>query len=160
MALAAFAPWAMLRLIPLAEVASAAASSLSAGRAAAIQRLQRSDAWATEGAHWIAKTRQMRDAARDVAADPVRESPDGAAAVRAGEASGTETPAVGASEDAHSEKPNIPQGSREPERDLATDPGRIGSSPRSPTWDSSLQVLDLEQLAAGATEPPPERPAA
>jgi hypothetical protein len=67
MALAAFAPWAMLRLIPLAEIASAAAGSLTSGSSGAIQRLRQSDAWAAEGDHWAAKTAGMRDAAREAA---------------------------------------------------------------------------------------------
>jgi hypothetical protein len=68
MALAAFAPWAMLRLVPLAEVASSAAGSLSSGLSsgpsAALQRLRQSDAWAAEGDHWAVKTARMRSAAR------------------------------------------------------------------------------------------------
>jgi hypothetical protein len=64
MGLAAFSPWALLRLIPLAEIASAAAGSLSAG-SNALHRLQQSDAWASEGDHLASKVGQMRDAADD-----------------------------------------------------------------------------------------------
>lgn len=64
MALAALAPWAVLRLIPLAEVASSAAASLGVGSQAALHRLQQADAWASEGHHWITKMARMRDAAR------------------------------------------------------------------------------------------------
>jgi hypothetical protein len=68
MALAAFAPWAMLRLVPLAEVASSAAGSLSSGPSAALQRrLRQADAWTEEGNHWAAKTARMRTSAREAA---------------------------------------------------------------------------------------------
>lgn len=63
--LAAFAPWAMLRLIPLAEVAGAAAGSLTAGPKSALRRLQQSDARASQIDDWISKIAQMREAARD-----------------------------------------------------------------------------------------------
>jgi hypothetical protein len=59
--LAAFAPWAVLRLIPLAELASAAAGSLRTGSQEALLRVQQSDAWASEVNHWSLKIAQMRD---------------------------------------------------------------------------------------------------
>lgn len=62
MALAAFAPWAVLQLLPLAELASAAAGSLKTGSQGALLRLQQSDAWAAEANHWALKTAQMRKA--------------------------------------------------------------------------------------------------
>ena len=60
MALAAFAPWAMLRVVPVTEIASGAAASLHGGASAAWLGLQRSDAWTAEGDHWASKTAQMR----------------------------------------------------------------------------------------------------
>jgi hypothetical protein len=60
MALAAFAPWAMLRMVPLTELASGAAASLRGGASAAFHGLQRADAWTAEGDHWASKTAQMR----------------------------------------------------------------------------------------------------
>ena len=74
LALATFAPWAMLRVVPLTEIASGAAASLRGGGSIAFNGLQRSDAWASEADHWASKTAQMRrtaetgDAAN--AADP------------------------------------------------------------------------------------------
>jgi hypothetical protein len=64
MALAAFAPWAVLRLIPLAELASAAAGSLKGGSSQALLRLQQADAWSSQVDHWALKTAQMREAVR------------------------------------------------------------------------------------------------
>ena len=70
MALAACAPWALLRLIPFAEVASSAAASVTTGSQAALHRLQQSDAWASEGHHWLSKMAQMREAAAEAAGAP------------------------------------------------------------------------------------------
>lgn len=73
MALATFAPWAMVRLIPLAEVASAAATSLKPGSANALLRLQQSDARASQAEDWGSRIAQMRELAghaRDPAPDP------------------------------------------------------------------------------------------
>jgi hypothetical protein len=58
--LGAFAPWALLRLIPLAEIASSAASSLGDGRRSAGLAFQRADAVADEGENWATRTAAMR----------------------------------------------------------------------------------------------------
>ena len=63
MTLAAFTPWALLRLIPLAEVASAAAASLKPGAGTALLRLQQADARASQVDQWASKMAQMRDTA-------------------------------------------------------------------------------------------------
>lgn len=76
MTLAAFTPWALLRLIPLAEVASAAASSLKPGAGAALLRLQQADARATQVDQWASKMAQMREAAGQASpADTTPEPP-------------------------------------------------------------------------------------
>jgi hypothetical protein len=58
--LAAFAPWALLRLLPLTEVASAAAGSLRHEGRAALGGARQADAAATEGDIWASKAAQMR----------------------------------------------------------------------------------------------------
>ena len=64
--LGAFTPWAMLRLLPLAEVASGTAGAL---RDQAEAGLHHADGWATQAHHWVATTAHMRHA--------VRTAPDG-----------------------------------------------------------------------------------
>jgi hypothetical protein len=63
----AFAPWALLRLIPLAEIASGAAGALTDGRRSAGAAFQRVDAKAQDGEKWAARTTDMRREAEDVA---------------------------------------------------------------------------------------------
>jgi hypothetical protein len=55
--LGAFAPWAILRLLPLAEVASGAAGAL---RGHSLVGLQHVDAWATHAERWAGLTAQMQ----------------------------------------------------------------------------------------------------
>lgn len=124
MTLAAFTPWALLRLIPLAEVASAAAASLKPAGGAALLRLQQADARASQVDQWASRMAQMRDAVGEAAgaesvpeaagagsgaggatgrldslpqpppAEPPGQSPSGTA-VPAPPASGTNAPAAG-----------------------------------------------------------------
>ena len=63
----AFAPWALLRLIPMAEIASGAAGALSDGRRSAGGAFARADAKAHEGETWAERTSAMRREAEDVA---------------------------------------------------------------------------------------------
>jgi hypothetical protein len=58
--LAAFAPWALLRLLPLTEIASAAAGSLRHEGRSALGGAQQADAAATEGDMWASTAAQMR----------------------------------------------------------------------------------------------------
>ena len=58
--LAAFAPWALLRLLPLTEVASAAAGSLRHEGRSALGGARHADAAATEGDVWASTAAQMR----------------------------------------------------------------------------------------------------
>jgi hypothetical protein len=58
--LGAFAPWALLRLLPLAEIASGAAGSLQREARGALGAGQRSEAWAGEGDRWASRTAEMR----------------------------------------------------------------------------------------------------
>jgi hypothetical protein len=58
--LAAFAPWALLRLLPLTEVASAAAGSLRHEGRSALGGARQADAAATEGDVWGSTAAQMR----------------------------------------------------------------------------------------------------
>jgi hypothetical protein len=58
--LAAFAPWALLRLLPLTEVASAAAGSLRHEGRSALAGARQADAAATESDGWASKAAQMR----------------------------------------------------------------------------------------------------
>lgn len=63
--LGAFAPWAVLRLLPVTEIATAAAGALRHDGRAALDGAGRADAWAGEGEAWAAKAAQMRREARD-----------------------------------------------------------------------------------------------
>jgi hypothetical protein len=87
MALAAFAPWAMLRVVPLTEIASGAAGSLGGGASTAFHALQGADAWTSAADHWASKTAQMRRTAEsDDGADAADggDGTDGATAARDG----------------------------------------------------------------------------
>jgi len=66
----AFAPWALLRLLPLAEIASSAAGPLRHEGRAAMGASQRADAWAGEGDKWASQTAQMRRDAEEAKPDP------------------------------------------------------------------------------------------
>ena len=61
----AFAPWALLRLLPLAEIASSAAGSLRGEARASLGGVQRAEAWSTEGDKWASRTAQMRQEGAD-----------------------------------------------------------------------------------------------
>jgi hypothetical protein len=66
--MAAFVPWALLRLLPIAEIASGAAGSLRSEANAVAGGLARAGAWGFEGHDWAMTAAQMR---RDVdAAEP------------------------------------------------------------------------------------------
>lgn len=104
--LAAFAPWALLRLLPLTEVASAAAGALRHEGRSALGPTRQSDASATEADVWASKAAQMRREAREAdqvdAARAVKEkldAADGAAAPGKGE-----DPAASAEGDAPSSR--------------------------------------------------------
>jgi hypothetical protein len=66
----AFAPWALLRLLPVTEIASSAAGSLRAEGRSSLSGPgpQRAEARAVEGDRWAARTAEMRREAE--AADP------------------------------------------------------------------------------------------
>jgi hypothetical protein len=61
--LGAFAPWALLRLLPMAEIAAATAGALRGHSGAARLALQHADARATEAHRWVTTTNHMRSAA-------------------------------------------------------------------------------------------------
>jgi hypothetical protein len=68
--LGAFAPWALLRLIPLAELASAAAGGLRGQAGTGVAALRQIDTWAaSEKDRWATKTAAMR---RSSDAEPTR----------------------------------------------------------------------------------------
>jgi len=56
----AFAPWALLRLLPFTEIASAAAGSLTGSARLAGVAYHRADGAAREGHNWAARTADMR----------------------------------------------------------------------------------------------------
>jgi hypothetical protein len=58
--LAAFAPWALLRLLPVTEIASAAAGSLRREGHGAMGGAGRADAWANHLGDWANKAAQMK----------------------------------------------------------------------------------------------------
>jgi hypothetical protein len=59
LALGAFTPWALLRLLPLAEVASGTAGALRDQAGIGLRSLRSADAWAGEAHHWVTLTAQM-----------------------------------------------------------------------------------------------------
>lgn len=61
--LGAFTPWALLRLLPLAELASGAAGALRGQSGATLRALQHADGWATEAHRWATTTAHMRRSA-------------------------------------------------------------------------------------------------
>jgi hypothetical protein len=61
--LGVFTPWALLRLLPLAELASGAAGSLRGEARAAVSGPQWADARATQADDWTSRTAEMRRAA-------------------------------------------------------------------------------------------------
>jgi hypothetical protein len=78
--LGAFAPWALLRLLPLAEITSGTAGALRGHAGTALGALHQADDWATYGQRWATRVAQMRrtgvagasveDDAADVDAEP------------------------------------------------------------------------------------------
>jgi hypothetical protein len=63
--LAAFAPWALLRLLPVTEIAGAAAASLRHEGRSVLGVAGRADAWAGEADAWATKAAQMRRDAQE-----------------------------------------------------------------------------------------------
>jgi hypothetical protein len=57
--LGAFTPWALLRLLPLAEVASGTAGALREQAGLGMRGLRGADAWAGQANHWVTLTAQM-----------------------------------------------------------------------------------------------------
>jgi hypothetical protein len=74
--MAAFAPWALLRLLPLAELAGGAAGSLKAEGLAGVAAATQSGASANRAENWLAA---MRDQAEDASAMNGSPSGDGSA---------------------------------------------------------------------------------
>lgn len=77
LSLGAFTPWALLRLLPLAELASGAAGALRGQSGTALRALQHADGWTTEAHRWATTTALMRRSAgeRALAAAPSRPAP-------------------------------------------------------------------------------------
>jgi hypothetical protein len=146
LALAAFAPWAMLRIVPLAEIASGAAASLRGGALTALGGLQRADAWASEGHHhWATTMAQMRDAADGPRSAP-RPSP--------------KTPALEDSTPLPTPDAEV-TASGEPsaagaEYDAGPAPAVSAEVPLDPSWDGSSVTLDLESSEPAPREPQPD----
>ncbi len=77
--LGAFAPWALLRLLPLAELASGAAGSLRSSAGVAGSAYTRAEGAGNEAENWISRTGQMRRDADDVAEHVVGPPPTASA---------------------------------------------------------------------------------
>lgn len=131
--LAGFAPWALLRLIPLAEVASSAASSLSPVPSGPVQRFQQSDARAAQADDWASKARQMRDTAERTGSSTQPAS----AALSGEEAFPRSSSRVSSPED--SDQPTEPT----PASDQAARP----QTPIHPSWNGLATSLDLEDAS-------------
>ncbi len=61
--LGAFAPWALLRLLPLAEVASSSAGALRGEAGVALRALRAADSRSAEASRWMSSTARLRDMA-------------------------------------------------------------------------------------------------
>jgi hypothetical protein len=79
--LGAFTPWALLRLLPLAELASGAAGALRGQSGATLRALEQADGWATGAHRWAAKTAHMRRSAGE--ASPAGSSAPGSSSAPA-----------------------------------------------------------------------------
>jgi hypothetical protein len=156
--LAAFSPWVLLRMIPLAELASGAAGTLRSelGRA----NVAAGDAWA--GAHeWsdIVTAAMRRDAA-DGGADPGGADPGGADPGGAGP--GGADPGGADRGQSTQTDPGRGDGPPEPPGDGAGDPGpgNNGGGPNDPpaeeplNWDDEpVLELSAENLFATPARP-------
>jgi len=146
--LGAFAPWAMLRLLPLAEIASSAAGSLRGEARTALGGAQRSEAWAGEADKWAARTAQMRREATAADADPQGDAAhstverlDGLAAnARAGHLNGDQ----GRRSDGAVERP---------------DPASDGVHPAESATTSTMSADTASMAADTGTPPSSGRPA-
>jgi hypothetical protein len=136
--LGAFAPWALLRLLPLAEIASGAAGSLQRDARASLGAGQRSEAWAGEGDRWASRTAEMR-----------REAESEGAAVR-GDAARSQVERL----DAPKEHPGppAPQADHQvpvPAASELHDPAAEATQPSAPS-PSPAESSTAEPIAAGA----------
>jgi hypothetical protein len=154
--LGAFAPWALLRLLPLHELASGAVGALRAEARPALRASQLSEAIADDGDHWIRNlhTRMSRDA------DAVPELTTGRGAER-GELTawgGEQTTGLDAAEGG----PDQPPSGAEPVASSATE---LGGAPAAGPGGTSATELGgapaAGSVGSSATEPgttpePPE----
>lgn len=153
MALAAFSPWALLRLIPLAELAAAAAGSMSAGSTTVGRRVQQAEAWASEAEHWISKTAQMRNAAREVprtdAATATKQNASSNAPSTAAGASAPSGLGGGSTQDVGAATPTAQTPAAAPPEPPAfeiEDPG-----------ETRVNLSEQDSVTAESDRPPPEK---
>lgn len=150
LALGAFAPWALLRLFPLAEIASGTAGALRSHSASVVSALHHADEWATAAQRWAATTAQMRRSAGPPPVPTASVGPapqDEDATADAGAEAATSDAAVDARAEAAAVTPTPPA-----EAAPATDK----APPR--TWRVKAPVLDLNSLDTYRPMPPAETP--
>jgi hypothetical protein len=139
-----FAPWALLRLLPLAEIASGAAGSLRGEARASLGAAQRSEAWSTEGHNWASRTGEMR-----------REAETDDAAVR-GDAARSEVERLGALEERSG--PLDAQGDQDVSSQAASEPPGTAAEATQPSASSSTSSVSSAPSSAinpSATSAPP-----
>jgi hypothetical protein len=174
LALGVFAPWSLLRLLPVTELASAAAGSLRHDGSAAFGGAGRADAQANEGERWAAKAAQMRREARETepldaanaakdglavreASGPVADSPASAAAEGLAAPTAIPTPDAGARHPASAE-PGGPVAPESHARDGEAPGERISGMPEM--WQAENGTWNPVILGPQASRVwPPDEPA-
>jgi hypothetical protein len=174
--LGVFAPWALLRLIPLAELASSAASSLRSQGRAPVSEFDRGWAVGDEGERWASTTAAMRrDSERGLSVEsgaPRTSATDGTAERANGNAASSQAAGDPTEDDAPLPEPQEPELAGErPERSApvgapqpvgATRPAeRIPDLP--PMWqqdDRSWEpvILGLEGIPGAPQQPRHDQP--
>jgi hypothetical protein len=143
----AFAPWALLRLLPLAEIASSAAGSLrSDTRAGAGPGLELADAGARAGEDWVmSATAQMR-----------RDASDATGASDRGRASETTSASVPSAERASA--PSAEPASSTAAATVAQTNGSHVASPAAATDAAASAAPTMPSTAAAPTPAPAPEP--
>jgi hypothetical protein len=151
LSLGVLTPWALLRLLPLAEIASSTAGSLRREARAGLGGAQYADARATEADDWASKTAHMRRAA-----ESIDEPQAGRQAKDNLDANGSLTQAEGSEQSRFERSPsplNGAAGARSP------DPVPSAHSPSSGESLPASQAPDPASTPRGAFDPSPTKSA-
>jgi hypothetical protein len=135
--LAAFAPWALLRLLPLTELAGGPVGTLRHEARTAVTALQHADVRATQGHDWASKMAQLRESADEARRDAAVSEKEKVSGGRGSGEQGLELPGQGTPTSA---MPPAPADPRPTAAEVPADP-RPAPLDREPT----------------AEDPPPRR---